>query len=334
MCRQAEEYGQLSHTVGACDRFQICVDDTRPIPITSWMSVPSTATKTCSFESQNPQKPSQTCFVPVTTQLELYNIAVLEPPLIVRTPTNFVYGPALLGETNKIAVLPRIVPWSMLVLFRMSQTEKGSAEDSSYDLGYIDLYQNDLLIPRRAHDKLPMRTNAKGAALVVGLTKECFTKLNNLRQIFQSRFISLVRNVINGGHFSAYSGEINANDFTAFEHNMTITIYKMASDVKFRSDVLNWLNSTSQMRNIYTQAVADERKGSLMRRTSIQGRLVLVIQTPVSGLSTSYGLRVHSGTTSDDSAKGVEVDVKTELLVVKAMDIDQCFFGLLPRLLC
>ncbi|KAJ3898753.1 hypothetical protein F5879DRAFT_926799 [Lentinula edodes] len=361
----------LSHTVGACDRFQICVDDTRPIPITSWMSVPSTATKTCSFESQNPQKPSQTCFVPVTTQLELYNtIAVLEPPLIVRTPTNFVYGPASLGETNKIAALPRIVPRSMLVLFQMSQTEKGSAEDSSYDLGYIDSYQNDLLIPRQAHDKLPMRTNAKGATLVVGLTKvrarnasqnrttcaKLFNHASSRSYEMSSMEVALIvehtsktRNmaasfIVISGRFSAYSGEINANDFTAFEHNMhnrsspakptTITIYNMASDVKFRSDVLNWLNSTSQMRNIYTKAVADEREGSLMRRTSIQGRLVLVIQTPVPGLSTSYGLRVHSGTTSDDGAKGVEVDVKTELLVVEAMDIDQRFFRVSSGVRC
>ncbi|KAJ4472091.1 kinesin-domain-containing protein, partial [Lentinula aciculospora] len=169
----------------------------RPIPFTSWVSVSSTGTKTGTTQVQNSQTAFHAAFGPVTTQLELFDTAVaphLAPLLKGHTLTILAYGPTSSGKTHTMEgspTEPGIIPRSVKVLFEMSEEGKESGKIIKFDvhMTYLELYKDDafdLLVSQRTHEKLPIRTNAKGETFVVGLTRIPIRSFDDWKNVFRT----------------------------------------------------------------------------------------------------------------------------------------------------
>ncbi|KAJ3723428.1 P-loop containing nucleoside triphosphate hydrolase protein [Lentinula raphanica] len=169
----------------------------RPIPFTSWVSVSSTGMKTGTTQIQNSQTAFHTAFGPETTQLQLFDTAVsphLPPLLKGHTLTILAYGPTSSGKTHTMegsSSEPGIIPRSVRVLFDMSEEGKDSGRIASFEvhMSYLELYKDDafdLLVSQRAHEKLPIRTNAKGETFVVGLTRVPIKSFEDWKNVFRT----------------------------------------------------------------------------------------------------------------------------------------------------
>ncbi|KAH7869037.1 P-loop containing nucleoside triphosphate hydrolase protein [Lentinula edodes] len=189
------------HTDDAISVVPIPADHTlsaaRPIPFTSWVSVSSTGTKTGTTQVQNSQTAFHTAFGPDTTQLELFDTAVaphLAPLLKGHTLTILAYGPTSSGKTHTMEgspAEPGIIPRSVRVLFEMSEEGKESGMISKFEvhMSYLELYKDDafdLLVSQRTHEKLPIRTNAKGETFVVGLTRVPIKSFDDWKNVFRT----------------------------------------------------------------------------------------------------------------------------------------------------
>lgn len=85
---------------------------------------------------------------------------------------------------------PGIIPRSVGVLFEMSEEGKESGMISSFEvhMSYLELYKDDafdLLVSQRTHEKLPIRTNAKGETFVVGLTRVPIKSFDDWKNVFR-----------------------------------------------------------------------------------------------------------------------------------------------------
>ncbi|KAJ3892602.1 kinesin-domain-containing protein, partial [Lentinula edodes] len=189
------------HTDDAISVVPIPADHTlsaaRPLPFSAWVSVSSTGTKTGTTQVQNSQTAFHTAFGPDTTQLELFDTAVaphLAPLLKGHTLTILAYGPTSSGKTHTMEgspAEPGIIPRSVRVLFEMSEEGKESGMISSFEvhMSYLELYKDDafdLLVSQRTHEKLPIRTNAKGETFVVGLTRVPIRSFDDWKNVFRT----------------------------------------------------------------------------------------------------------------------------------------------------
>ncbi|KAJ3929696.1 MAG: kinesin-domain-containing protein, partial [Lentinula lateritia] len=189
------------HTDDAISVVPIPADHTlsaaRPLPFSAWVSVSSTGTKTGTTQVQNSQTAFHTAFGPDTTQLELFDTAVaphLAPLLKGHTLTILAYGPTSSGKTHTMEgspAEPGIIPRSVGVLFEMSEEGKESGMISSFEvhMSYLELYKDDafdLLVSQRTHEKLPIRTNAKGETFVVGLTRVPIKSFDDWKNVFRT----------------------------------------------------------------------------------------------------------------------------------------------------
>ncbi|KAJ3743433.1 kinesin-domain-containing protein, partial [Lentinula detonsa] len=155
----------------------------RPIPFTSWV--------------QNSQTAFHTAFGPDTTQLQLFDTAVaphLLPLLKGHTLTILAYGPTSSGKTHTMegsSTEPGIIPRSVSNLFDMSEELKESGRVMSFEvhMSYLELYKDDafdLLVSQSTHEKLPIRTNAKGETFVVGLTRVPIRSFEDWKNVFRA----------------------------------------------------------------------------------------------------------------------------------------------------
>ncbi|KAJ3734478.1 kinesin-domain-containing protein, partial [Lentinula guzmanii] len=155
----------------------------RPIPFTSWV--------------QNSQTAFHTAFGPETTQLQLFDTAVaphLLPLLKGHTLTILAYGPTSSGKTHTMegsSTEPGLIPRSVRNLFDMSEELKESGSVMSFEvhMSYLELYKDDafdLLVSQSTHEKLPIRTNAKGETFVVGLTRVQIRSFEDWKNVFRA----------------------------------------------------------------------------------------------------------------------------------------------------
>ncbi|KAJ3993002.1 kinesin-domain-containing protein, partial [Lentinula boryana] len=169
----------------------------RPIPFTSWVSISSTGMKTGTTQVQNSQTAFHTAFGPETTQLQLFDTAVaphLLPLLKGHTLTILAYGPTSSGKTHTMegsSTEPGIIPRSVKDLFDMSEEGKESGRVMSFEvhMSYLELYKDDafdLLVSQSTHEKLPIRTNAKGETFVVGLTRVPIRSFEDWKNVFRA----------------------------------------------------------------------------------------------------------------------------------------------------
>ncbi|KAJ3790639.1 kinesin-domain-containing protein, partial [Lentinula aff. detonsa] len=169
----------------------------RPIPFTSWVSISSTGMKTGTTQVQNSQTAFHTAFGPETTQLQLFDTAVaphLLPLLKGHTLTILAYGPTSSGKTHTMegsSTEPGIIPRSVRNLFDMSEELKESGRVMSFEvhMSYLELYKDDafdLLVSQSTHEKLPIRTNAKGETFVVGLTRVPIRSFEDWKNVFRA----------------------------------------------------------------------------------------------------------------------------------------------------
>ncbi|KAJ3774003.1 kinesin-domain-containing protein, partial [Lentinula raphanica] len=222
----------------------------RPIPFTSWVSVSSTGMKTGTTQIQNSQTAFHTAFGPATTQLQLFDTAVsphLPPLLKGHTLTILAYGPTSSGKTHTMegsSSEPGIIPRSVRVLFDMSEEGKDSGRIASFEvhMSYLELYKDDafdLLVSQRAHEKLPIRTNAKGETFVVGLTRVPIKSFEDWKNVFRTASqnrttgATLLNRASSRSHAMlsieievlflissiAYNGKINLVDLAGSENN-------------------------------------------------------------------------------------------------------------------
>ncbi|KAJ3819909.1 kinesin-domain-containing protein, partial [Lentinula raphanica] len=222
----------------------------RPIPFTSWVSVSSTGMKTGTTQIQNSQTAFHTAFGSETTQLQLFDTAVsphLPPLLKGHTLTILAYGPTSSGKTHTMegsSSEPGIIPRSVRVLFDMSEEGKDSGRIASFEvhMSYLELYKDDafdLLVSQRAHEKLPIRTNAKGETFVVGLTRVPIKSFEDWKNVFRTASqnrttgATLLNRASSRSHAMlsieievlflissiAYNGKINLVDLAGSENN-------------------------------------------------------------------------------------------------------------------
>lgn len=175
-----------SHTLAAA----------RPFPFTSWVSVSSTGTSNGTVQVQNSQTAFHTAFPPDTTQLQVFDTSVaphLSPLLKGHTLTILAYGPTSSGKTHTMEGSPSepgIIPRAVGLLFKMSEEGADSGQIANFEvhMSYLELYKDDafdLLVSQKAHDKLPIRTNAKGETFVVGLTRVQISSFSEWEKVFR-----------------------------------------------------------------------------------------------------------------------------------------------------
>ncbi|KAF9076593.1 kinesin motor domain-containing protein [Rhodocollybia butyracea] len=86
---------------------------------------------------------------------------------------------------------PGIIPRSLRVLFEMGEEGKECGRITSFviHMSYLELYKDDafdLLVSQKTHEKLPIRTNAKGETSVVGLTRVPIKSFDDWKNVFRT----------------------------------------------------------------------------------------------------------------------------------------------------
>ncbi|KAF5393974.1 hypothetical protein D9757_000331 [Collybiopsis confluens] len=169
----------------------------RPIPFTSWVSLSSTTSKSGAAQIQQSQTAFHTAFDASASQQELFDRAVsphLPPLLKGHTLTILAYGPTSSGKTHTMegsSAEPGIIPRALRVLFEMSKEGKQNGDITSFEfhMSYLELYRDDafdLLVSQKTHEKLPIRTNARGETFVIGLTRAPVESFEHWTKIFRT----------------------------------------------------------------------------------------------------------------------------------------------------
>ncbi|KAE9404522.1 kinesin-domain-containing protein [Gymnopus androsaceus JB14] len=126
--------------------------------------------------------------------LRLGQRRILPPLLKGHTLTILAYGPTSSGKTFTMEgspAEPGIIPRSVGLLFKLSEEGKDNGEITNFQvhMSYLELYKDDafdLLVSQKTHEKLPIRTNAKGETFVVGLTRVPISSFSDWEKVFRT----------------------------------------------------------------------------------------------------------------------------------------------------